>query len=54
MSGPFGKDLPRDQWVGLVEVIKRILHSMAENQERKNRGENPAWFDVHATRFSDI
>jgi hypothetical protein len=50
MSGPFGRDLPEDRWTGLVDVIRHILQGHAEAQDRKIKGENPAWFDVHAAR----
>jgi len=53
MSGPFGKDLPQSEWVGLVEVIRRILQAQADSQTNKSRGENPGWYDVHAARCVD-
>ncbi len=54
MSGPFGGDLPEEKWVGLIEIIRRILQSQAEMQASKSRGENPGWFDVHAARLMDV
>ena len=53
MSGPFGRDLPAENWVGLIEIIRRILQSQAETQAQRSRGENPGWYDVHAARCLD-
>jgi FkbM family methyltransferase len=50
MSGTFGRDLPRDRWVSLVEIIRRISQCQVEAQTRKARGEKPGWFDVHAEK----
>lgn len=52
MSGPFGKDLPKDRWVRLVEIVREVLVNQQQASERRARGENPGWFDVHARNSS--
>ncbi len=50
MSGPFGKDLPDDKWVGLVEIIRQLILVQQEMSERKQRGEPPGWYDLHCRK----
>lgn len=52
MSGSFGRDLPERNWVGLVEIIRRVLTSQQEMVKRSAQGENPGWYDVHAKKIS--
>ena len=52
MSGPFGRDLPERDWVGLVEIIRRVLASQQEMVKRSAQGRNPGWYDVHAKKTS--
>jgi FkbM family methyltransferase len=48
MSGPFGLDLPSTAWLGLVEIIRRVIEESQNMKSRAARGENPGWYDVHA------
>ncbi len=54
MSGPFGQDLPETRWVGLVEIIRRIVEAQDESQAAKSRGEKPAWYRLHAARSPEV
>ncbi len=48
MSGPFGADLPPGHWVGLVDIIRQSLEFQKAMRARRERGEEPGWFDIHA------
>jgi FkbM family methyltransferase len=48
MSGPFGMDLPSEQWVGLVRVVREIIENRDRAAEVEQAHERRAWFDVHA------
>ena len=50
MSGPFGRDLPGEAWTGLVEIIRCLLVTQGEMQDRQKRGEHPGWYDIHTRR----
>lgn len=47
-SGPFGRDLPEKNWVGLVEIVRQILNVQSEMLDRARRKEKPGWYDAHA------
>ena len=53
MRRPFGRDLPGEAWTGLVEIIRCLLVTQGEMQDRQKRGEHPGWYDIHTRRFQE-
>lgn len=47
-SGPFGEDLPKDQWVSFDDALSRYL-KYKELKQIDNRELGLGWLDIHAT-----
>lgn len=54
MSGPFGKDLPKHQWISLAGIIRAINEALHMMRVRQEKGENPGWYDIHAKLTSEF
>ena len=50
MSGPFGLDLPREKWTGVVQLVKEIMDTRNKPSTATNKPGKGGWFDVHASR----
>jgi len=49
MSGPFGLDLPREKWTGVVQLVKEIMDTRDNPSTATNKPGKGGWFDVHAS-----
>jgi len=49
MSGPFGLDLPRENWTGIVQLVKEIMDTRNKPSATTNKPGKGGWFDVHAS-----
>jgi len=47
MSGPFGQDLPPENWIQFSDIFTAVEDVFAQRKENVDRGDRPGWHDIH-------